>query len=389
MLPGKSPQSLSTPTSRRPRPTLRVFALAALLALLLHGLVLGRLPAMTAYAGDKTMPQPMRVRAIAPVAAGAAPLPVVAPAPPPAPAKTQAAAANVLVAAAPVIAAVELAEPPLMQPADEEVAAPAAAEPPLPPAEPLLVAEAAPPADEPLQLAALGNEPPLPLDDVIGLDMADGDPIPIYSTRFPPSQTLRYDLQRGVVSGTGELNWRHDGTAYELQLLARISGLTILTQLSKGGFDKAGLAPVRFTDQRLRSAARAANFQRKRQLITFSGPSTEYPMVRGVQDRLSWMMQVPAILAANPRLASAGQKITLYVVGARGDASVWDFRFEGSERLATRSGEVQTVKFSRQPRKEFDTKAEVWLDPARDFLPLRARLGNPEEGAMLELRRID
>lgn len=281
------------------------------------------------------------------------------------------------------------AEQPAMEPAAVDHAA-VAAEVQTGPA----AADMPPTAEEATLLLAAANERLLPVDDVGGLDVVEGDPIPIYPTSVPPSQTLRYDLQRGMLSGTGEMSWRRDpperpGATYELQLQAKIGGLTIVTQISKGGFDKAGLAPIRFTDQRLRGSVRAANFQRQRRLITFSGPSVEYPLVRGVQDRLSWMVQVPAILAANPQLASPGRRITMYVIGARGDAAIWDFKYESKERISTEAGEVQALKFSRQPRKPFDTLAEVWLDPAHQYMPLRARIGNPEDGAMLELKRID
>ncbi|MEO8278949.1 MAG: DUF3108 domain-containing protein [Ideonella sp.] len=222
---------------------------------------------------------------------------------------------------------------------------------------------------------------------------ADGVTVPTYSTAPAPSQVLRYKMQRGLLSGTSELSWRHDpvaqpGARYELQLLAKIGGISVMTQVSSGGFDKAGLAPLRFTDQRLRGSVRAANFQRQRGVISFSGPSVEFPLVAGAQDRLSWMMQLPAILAGNPRLATPGQEVTLYVVGARGDASVWVFRSEAVERVAIDGGAVNAVKLIREPRKEHDTLAEVWLDPARHFVPVRARIGSPEDGPMLELLRI-
>ena len=41
----------------------------------------------------------------------------------------------------------------------------------------------------------------------------------------------------------------------------------------------------------------------------------------------------------------------------------------------------------REPRRPHDTQAEVWLDPTRHHLPVRARIGNPPDGDMLELIR--
>ncbi len=258
---------------------------------------------------------------------------------------------------------------------------------------PATVADSTTDAFDQLQLAARSEPANAQASQPNGAAESDGVAVPVYATAPAPSQVLRYKLQRGLLSGTGELSWRRDpvsqpGAKYELQLVAKVGGLSIMTQVSSGGFDQAGLAPLRFTDQRLRGSVRAANFQRQRGLISFSGPSVEYPLVRGAQDRLSWMMQLPAILAANPRLATPGQEVALYVVGARGDASLWVFRCEGIERVASDAGSINAVKLVRAPRKEHDTLAEVWLDPARSYLPLRARIGNPDDGAMLELLRI-
>ncbi len=242
-------------------------------------------------------------------------------------------------------------------------------------------------------LLAQAGDRAIPMARQDGLASVDGTSIPVYPTLFAPSQVLRYHLQRGLLSGTGELSWRHDPLAdtdakYELQLKASVAKLTILTQLSTGGFDHSGMAPLRFTDQRLRGSVRATHFQRQRSLIGFSTQSVEFPLVRGVQDRLSWMIQLPAILAANAKLASTGSEITLYVVGARGDASVWVFRSAGREPVKTDAGPVDAMKFVRQPRKPDDSLAEVWLDPTRQFLPVRAKIGNPDDGAMLELLRM-
>ena len=134
------------------------------------------------------------------------------------------------------------------------------------------------------------------------IDAGGDELVPVYRTRLPPAMTLRYQMSRGILHGTGELQWRPAADHYELRLEGRVAGLAILTQTSAGGFDAAGLAPLRFTDQRMRRAAVAANFQRDADKITFSGPSAELPLLPGEQDRLSWMVQLAAIAAAEPGL---------------------------------------------------------------------------------------
>jgi hypothetical protein len=219
------------------------------------------------------------------------------------------------------------------------------------------------------------------------LEAASPDvPLPTYRTRMPPAATLRYDLQRGRFGGTGELRWQPVGARYELRLEGSVGGIGVLTQVSQGGFDAAGLAPQRFTDQRARRPAQAANFQREAGKVTFSGPSLELPLWRGVQDRLSWMIQLAAVAAAEPSLRESQAKVVLQVVGARGDAGLWVFRCLGAESLDAAAGPIDVVHFSREPRGPYDTGVEVWLDPARHFLPVRATTRNGDDGEGMDLR---
>ena len=217
------------------------------------------------------------------------------------------------------------------------------------------------------------------------------DLIPHYRTQIPPALTLRYVMQRGGLRGNGELSWRPDGEHYELKLEGRVAGLSVLTQISQGAFDADGVAPLRFTDQRLRRGTKAANFQRAAGKITFSGPSTEFPLRDGTQDRLSWMVQLGAIVAAEPKLRGVGAKIVMNVVGANGDASVWAFDCTAIESVATGAGSVNALKYVREPREPNDTQVQVWIDPAQHYLPVRAmqRSGTGEEVFELRLQSVE
>ena len=216
-------------------------------------------------------------------------------------------------------------------------------------------------------------------------------PPPVYPTRLPPAATLHYQVRRGFLRGDGEIRWRPAGNAYQLVLEASVAGLTLLVQTSDGAIDLNGLEPTRFLDQRARRSAQAANFVRERGRIMFSGTTVEWPLVAGVQDRLSWMIQLSGIVAADPALLHEGSRITMAVVGARGDADVWNLRYIGQEAIETPSGRVAAFKLIREGHGPNDTTAEVWLDPARSYLPARATLGNssgaPEYDLLLS--RID
>jgi hypothetical protein len=230
------------------------------------------------------------------------------------------------------------------------------------------VEQAAPPPDAASAVPA-GRSP--------GMLLQPGEaPPPTYRTQLPPPVTLRYEVRSGFLRGSGELRWRPQDAGYSLGLEARIAGVTLLRQSSEGEIDGHGLAPSRFLDQRARRSRQAANFRRDAGTITFSGPSTEWPLLPGSQDRLSFFVQLAAIAAGEPALRSDGARIAMVVAGARGDAAVWTFRCAGLETIETGLGPVQALKFVRDGRSLYDTRAELWLDPARYYLPAHATLRN-------------
>ena len=94
-----------------------------------------------------------------------------------------------------------------------------------------------------------------------------------------------------------------------------IMGLPVLTLLSAGGFDAEGVAPVRFTDQRLRRGTAAANFQRAAGKITFSG---------GVADVFAYPSHRDALKAADEALYVAkaqGRNCIVYAEQKAGKAA--------------------------------------------------------------------
>ena len=144
---------------------------------------------------------------------------------------------------------------------------------------------------------------------------ADGAPPPTYRTTLPAAATLHYDVRRGALSGSGELRWAPSGEGYALTLEGSILGLTVLTQVSRGGLDAARPRAGALHRQRVRRARAGGEFPAPRAgKITFSGPSVELPWHAGAQDRLSWMVQLAAIVAADPRGAS---RATLGDAGGR------------------------------------------------------------------------
>ncbi|MEO5771816.1 MAG: DUF3108 domain-containing protein [Burkholderiaceae bacterium] len=205
---------------------------------------------------------------------------------------------------------------------------------------------------------------------------------PVYATRLPNPGRWRYRMQRGGAIGEAELHFElatagaGDAPSYHLQLTGGAAGSPPIDWASRGQLDAAGLAPERFALRRKGRDRQAANFQREAGKITFSGPTHAHPLPAGAQDRLSWLMQLTAIVAAAPESFGIGSQVQIYVAGARGDAQVWIFAVEGWEPV---EGGLRMLKLVREPARLYDTRAEVWLDPQRQFLPQRL-LQTPQGG---------
>jgi len=214
----------------------------------------------------------------------------------------------------------------------------------------------------------------------------DGEPPPLYPTRVPAPALLRFAARAGAgVDGDAELRWQHDGERYRLALRVAGPSRPLLEQLSEGGFDAAGLAPLRFLDRRRGRNVGAAHFRRDIGRIAFSGPSVDYPAWPGAQDRLAWLPQLVAVLAAANEPPA---EVRFFVADARGIARTWVFRAEGSEQVQTASGAVMALKFTREPSRADDLRVAVWLDPAAGGWPARIEFVVPISGVALTLARI-
>jgi Protein of unknown function (DUF3108) len=329
------------------------FVLAGLAVLALHwGLLVWLAPSWIDPEEPSAPPPTLSVRSVT----------LHAPAQPAAPAPTLPLARVTQPALEPKVVRAPLVRKPAASAPQAETPPPAAVE-----------VSAAAPEPVPAALVAAPIEPP----------PAPAIEVPVYATRLPPAGTWRYQLTRGIASGEALLSWSPtEQQRYEMKLEGLVAGISVLDWVSTGAIDNAGIAPDRFVIRRRGKDSQAANFQRDTSKITFSGPTHELPLIAGVQDRLSWMLQLPGVIKAAPQDFGPGQRVVLMVIGARGGADVWTFNVIGTERV----GEIVALKLVREARKPRDVQVDVWLDPARGHIPVRALLTQPEGGAPLELQ---
>jgi hypothetical protein len=248
-----------------------------------------------------------------------------------------------------------------------------------------------PPAAAALRLQPATTEPGAePTAETAPSPEPGGLQVPIYVTQVPAAAVLRYESRRGLARGVADLAWQPGPDGYQLSLQGQALGAPFIGWTSVGGMDSAGLAPLRHAELRRGREARAANFQRDAGRVTFSGPQVEHSLVPGMQDRLSWLVQIPAVLQANPALAQPGAQVQLAVVGTRGDAEVWTFTVQGRGPLDLPGGPVaDAVHLLREPRRPYDMQVQLWLDPARQHLPVQAWLRIRATGEGTELRLLE
>lgn len=195
---------------------------------------------------------------------------------------------------------------------------------------------------------------------------------PTGAVRLPGAAWVKYKVEANKFpySAQGELLWQQDGQQYKARLAFSAFGQT-RAQTSTGQITPEGLAPIRFADK-YRSEV-AAHFNRAQGRVTFSANTPDAPLLVGAQDRLSVMLQLAALIGANPTQFAPATTVTLQVVSAR-EADTWLWTVGEEEALSLAGGVQPALKLVRNPRQPFDQKVELWLGTQLDYLPVRLRV---------------
>ncbi len=201
--------------------------------------------------------------------------------------------------------------------------------------------------------------------------------LPAANTAYtvPGSTRLKYNViatkDSLSFSARGELLWLQDGSTYEARLEIGAFLLGARVQTSTGRLTAAGLEPKRFSDK-FRSEV-AAHFERDKGFVTFSANTPQVALVAGMQDQLSVVMQLSAMIAAAPAQYPSGTLIQFDTVGPR-SSEKWMLTVGEEEKLSLPGGELQALKLYRKPRSDYDQTLEVWLAPRLNYLPARIKI---------------
>ncbi len=217
---------------------------------------------------------------------------------------------------------------------------------------------------------------------------------PTYATRPPPSATLHYALAQGAAAsstaGSAEIDWQRDANAFALRVATRVDDRPPREWQSVGGFDVAGVAPVRLVERERGRDKRAINFDRDGARVRFSGASGVLAIAPGAQDRWSWIAQLAAIAQADrQRRGVHDRQWTLQVAGLRGELERWTFRVlppgdlpeelrpPGDESSSAGERASDLLHVLRAPERPYDLRIEAWLSPSLHHLPAGLRMSTP------------
>lgn len=197
--------------------------------------------------------------------------------------------------------------------------------------------------------------------------------------RLPPSAHLAYDVDIRAAEraerGVSYLTWRQDGRFYDTQWTYFHLQLGDNSTRSTGVVTSNGLAPL--ATRVNQATPRNIRFDYDGRLLHYADPEESLPLSAGTQDRLSVLLQLGAMLAADPARYPPGTAVTLPVAtaSAAGDQT---FTVEEEESFeALRSQTVRALRLVHRPRNDHDPRTEVWLSPDMEYLPVRIRVTHP------------
>ncbi|MEN9313835.1 MAG: hypothetical protein RIS35_228 [Pseudomonadota bacterium] len=220
-----------------------------------------------------------------------------------------------------------------------------------------------------------------------GADGSASDPEPGPPLPAPAAGHWRFEVHYGDYADGHQVasldySISLEGQRYRLRSEGRAEGLTallysgVLSQSSSGRLGVAGLEPERYAEQRGRRPERWVSVDRAAARIAFSGGESQ-PLVAGVQDRLSVLVQIGLIARATPDRVAVGRVLEVPELSLR---SVERARYEsrGEATLQTDRGPIRALHLERvAPRRAEDPRIELWLGYDRGMLPVRIRLTDP------------
>jgi len=157
----------------------------------------------------------------------------------------------------------------------------------------------------------------------------------------------------------------------------------ILEENSSGGIDRNGLAPLRFSQKRMRKSTATVSIDRQAKRIDFGQDGPPQPLRGGEQDRASAIWQLISMARARSESFKPGASWTFSVIGPR-SVDTWTFQLIAQQTMKTAFGEIATVHIRKAPpEKARDQQIDIWLAPTLEWFPVRLHYAE-EDGDTIE-----
>lgn len=264
-----------------------------------------------------------------------------------------------------------------------------------PPPAPLPEPEAASPQPPPLPAQATSLPPEAASKDQgSAKDLAQRTPTPDELPRVGGVALNAFwgDHNSGNPIGKGsiELSFPAEGR-YEIRLVteavgwAKIFASKPLYAKTVGTIGPGGLRPEKYTHKSPRGKEEVSVFDYENKKISYSSLKEPLPLLNGIQDRLSFIIQLAWMMKVNPERFSLGESITI-PMAARNKVEEVDFMVLSDADLVLPGGVLVPAVHLSSYRKSsrFSGQIDVWLDKTDRLLPVRIRF-EESRGQVLDL----
>jgi len=198
---------------------------------------------------------------------------------------------------------------------------------------------------------------------------------------MPSEISAEYQLtNNGITIGRVQESFVRSGDTYTISSVSRAEGILKvlydeqITLSSAGRVVNGNLQPLKFAEKRVRDPQRSVNavFDWEQGVLQsqFKGETTQVPLPRDTQDRISMMyqfMNLPARQGNFVILMSNGRKVEHYT-----------YRLVDEVRITTPAGEFNTFHFERVTYGPKESRAEVFLAKERENFPVRVVFDDPK-----------
>jgi hypothetical protein len=196
-----------------------------------------------------------------------------------------------------------------------------------------------------------------------------------------------------IGKGSIQLNFTPDGR-YNIKLVTEAMGWASifaskpLYAETVGTIGPGGLRPERYTHRSPRGREEVSVFDYENKKITYSSLKDPLPLLNGIQDRLSFMIQLAWMMKIAPERFTLGESVLLPMAG-RNKVEEVSFWVESDADVVMPGGVLVPALHlsSYREAERFKGRIDIWLDRTDRLMPVRIRF-EEVRGQVLDLLTV-